>query len=188
MRPDDFGRLGELMRRGGVWRGRRLLSKRFVREAIAPSATNGCYGWLIWVNAAAPCIGPTITDRPVTLTRDFPDLPADMYRFSGLFGQLVTSSRRQGIVVVRTGQDRGLLFAGGLGLGARPLRQGARAVTDQRISQARRRAPEPGGVAPERRLRLPDRALASPTSTARASPRTRSRPPAPRAPAPRACA
>ena len=26
MRPDDFGRLGELMRRGGVWRGRRLLS------------------------------------------------------------------------------------------------------------------------------------------------------------------
>ena len=26
MRPDDFGRLGELMRRGGVWRGHRLLS------------------------------------------------------------------------------------------------------------------------------------------------------------------
>ena len=65
MRPDDFGRLGELMRRGGVWRGRRLLSKRFVAEAIAPSPTNGCYAWLIWVNAAAPCVGPTISERPV---------------------------------------------------------------------------------------------------------------------------
>ncbi len=33
MRPDDFGRLGELMRRGGVWRGRRLLSRRYVNES-----------------------------------------------------------------------------------------------------------------------------------------------------------
>ena len=51
MVPDDFARLGELMRRGGVWRGRRLLSKRFVREAVAPIPQNGCYGWFIWVNA-----------------------------------------------------------------------------------------------------------------------------------------
>src|SRR3954451_10760911 len=54
MRPDDFARLGDLLRRGGMWRGRRLLSRRYVQSALAPSRTNGCYGWLIWVNAAAP--------------------------------------------------------------------------------------------------------------------------------------
>jgi CubicO group peptidase (beta-lactamase class C family) len=135
MRPDDFGRLGELLRRDGVWRGRRLLSRRYVREAVAPSKTNGCYGWLIWVNAGAPCVGPTVSERPVEQGRDFPDLPADMYHFSGLFGQLVTMFPSQGIVVVRTGQDPSLAFAGGSdwehGLYSRVLA----AVTDQRIDR-----------------------------------------------------
>ena len=33
MRPDDFGRLGELLRRGGIWRGR--------RAALAPLHARG---------------------------------------------------------------------------------------------------------------------------------------------------
>ncbi len=113
MRPDDYARLGELLRRGGLWGGRRLLSQRYVREAIAPSPTNGCYGWMIWVNAAKPCIGPRIADRPKQDTRDFPAMPADMYRFSGLFGQIVTVFPTQGIVVVRTGFDSFVNFTGG---------------------------------------------------------------------------
>ena len=113
MRPDDFGRLGELLRRGGLWRGRRLLSARYVREATSATPTNGCYGWLIWVNAAAPCVGPTVSERPVEQGRDFPDLPADMYKFAGLFGQLVTVFPSQELVIVRTGQDPALAFAGG---------------------------------------------------------------------------
>jgi CubicO group peptidase (beta-lactamase class C family) len=113
MRPDDFGRLGDLLRRGGVWRGRRVLSEEYVREAVAPSRTNGCYAWLIWVNAGKPCIGVTIQDRPVSDTRDMPDMPADMYSFAGLFGQLVTVFPSQGIVVQRSGQDSSLVFAGG---------------------------------------------------------------------------
>jgi len=133
MRADDYGRLGELLRRGGVWGGRRLLSRRFVSEAIAPSPTNGCYGYLVWVNAGAPCIGPRIQERPVSDLRDFPDLPADMYRFSGLFGQLVTMFPTQGIVVVRTGQDPGLVFAGGADWEHGLYRRVLDAVTDQRI-------------------------------------------------------
>jgi CubicO group peptidase (beta-lactamase class C family) len=112
MTPDDYGRLGDLMRRGGVWKGRRLLSREYVRRAVEPSKTNGCYGWLIWVNAAAPCIGPTVANRPVENSRDFPDLPADFYNFSGLFGQRVTVFPTQDIVIVRTGQDPGLVPAG----------------------------------------------------------------------------
>jgi hypothetical protein len=65
------------------------------------------------VNAAAPCVGPTVSERPVTQGRDFPDLPADMYKFAGLFGQLVTVFPSQELVVVRTGQDPSLAFAGG---------------------------------------------------------------------------
>ena len=115
MRPDDYGRLGELIRRGGRWGGERLLSARFVRDALRPSATSGCYGWLIWLNARGPCIGPTITDRPETARRQFPGLPPDMYRFSGLFGQLVTVFPSQELVVVRNGQDALVSFAGGDG-------------------------------------------------------------------------
>jgi CubicO group peptidase (beta-lactamase class C family) len=146
MRPDDFGRLGELLRRGGVWRGRRLLSARYVREATSATPTNGCYGWLIWVNAAAPCVGPTIQERPVEQGRDFPDLPADMYRFSGLFGQLVTVFPSQELVIVRTGQDPGLVFAGGAewehGLYTRVLD----AITDGAVGAP----PEPPRVNDER--------------------------------------
>jgi CubicO group peptidase (beta-lactamase class C family) len=134
MRPDDFGRLGELMRRGGVWKGKRLLSTDFVTRAVTPTATNGCYGWLIWLNAAAPCVGPTITERGVEQGRDFPDLPADFYRFSGLFGQLVTVFPSQDIVVVRLGQDRGLLPTGGSDWEHDLYAKILGSVTDQKIN------------------------------------------------------
>ncbi len=113
MRTDDFARLGELMRRGGVWNGRRLLAKRYVREAVTPTKTNGCYGWLIWVNGARPCVGPTITERPVRDRRYLPELPTDTYHYEGLFGQIVTVMPSQGIVVARNGQDSSAGLAGG---------------------------------------------------------------------------
>jgi hypothetical protein len=140
MRVEDFGRLGELMRRGGVWRGRRLLSRRFVREAIAPSSTNGCYGYLIWVNAGTPCVGVTISERPVSSNRDFPSLPADMYSFSGLFGQRVTIFPSLGIIVVRTGQDPGLIPSVGANWEEELYLRVLASVTDQAV--------EPGGDGP----------------------------------------
>jgi CubicO group peptidase (beta-lactamase class C family) len=135
MRPDDFGRLGELMRRGGVWRGRRLLSRGFMSNSVAPSARNGCYGWLIWLNAAAPCIGPTVQTRPVEDNREYPDLPADLYHFSGLFGQIVSVFPSQGIVIARMGQDPSLLFAGGADWEHELYLRVLGAVTDQQIER-----------------------------------------------------
>jgi CubicO group peptidase (beta-lactamase class C family) len=107
MTPDDYARFGELMRLGGVWQGERLLSKRVVSEAITPVAQSGCYGWFIWLNAAKPCVSPRIVDRPVSDNRMFPSLPADLYQFAGLFGQLVTVFPSEGLVVARFGQDNG---------------------------------------------------------------------------------
>ncbi len=105
MRADDLARLGQLMLGEGVYGGERLLSRRFVSESLTPVAENGCYGWLIWLNASKPCIGPRILNRPISDTRDFPSLPANTFRFSGLFGQWVTVFPSQDVIVVRTGID-----------------------------------------------------------------------------------
>ena len=140
MRPDDFGRLGELMRRDGVWRGHRLLSAEYVRRSVEPSPTNGCYGWLHWVNAGSPCIGPTVSDRPVVANRDMPEMPADMYRFSGLFGQRVTIFPTQGLVIVRTGQDPSLVPAGDESWEHELYQRVLGAITDEEVA--------PGGDAP----------------------------------------
>jgi len=134
MQPDDFGRFGELMRRGGVWRGRRLLSKAYMEEALQPTKTNGCYGWLIWLNRDKPCVGPRVTERPVEDEREFPDLPANLYRFVGLFGQLVAVFPSQDIVVVRTGQEAGLVPSSGATTYEHTLyRKVLGSITDQRV-------------------------------------------------------
>ncbi|MGZ4276358.1 MAG: serine hydrolase domain-containing protein [Solirubrobacteraceae bacterium] len=134
MRPDDFARLGELLRRGGVWHGHQLIARRYMREALTPTPTNGCYGWLIWVNAGAPCVSPRVQSRTIRDSRDFPDLPADMYQFAGLFGQLVTIFPSQGLLIVRLGQDPGLTFAGGSDWEHTLYQKVLGAVTDQRIT------------------------------------------------------
>jgi CubicO group peptidase (beta-lactamase class C family) len=143
MRPDDFGRLGELLRRGGTWRGRRLIDEGVVRTALTPTRTNACYGWLIWLNAGAPCVGPTISERPVRPQRRFPGLPTDLYTFSGLFGQLVTVMPRQELVVVRTGQDPGLVFAGGTSWEHELYRLVLASIRDERV------APSDDGAVPD---------------------------------------
>ena len=122
--------------------------------------TNGCYGYLIWLNRDAPCVGPddhrAAGGRP---TREFPDLPADMYRFSG-------PVRPAGHRVPVAGHRGGAQRPGPGPAAHRRQRRGSTtlyrkvlaAVTDQKIpppAPAGQRRPE--GQA-ERRLRLPDRA------------------------------
>jgi CubicO group peptidase (beta-lactamase class C family) len=147
MTPDDYARLGELMRLGGVWQGERLLSKRFVREAVTPVPQSGCYGWFIWVNAAKPCVSPRVVDRPVSDDRMFPSLPADLYQFAGLFGQLVTVFPSQGLVVARFGNDNG--SSAGLPPWEEEFYDRVLAsLTDQSV-EAPRDAPEAGNVSRE---------------------------------------
>ncbi|HEX8649145.1 MAG TPA: serine hydrolase [Thermoleophilaceae bacterium] len=135
MRPDDFGKLGELLRRKGMWNGRRLLAKRYVSESLTPSKTNGCYGFLHWLNAGKPCISPTITERGVKQTRDWPEFPADMWQFSGLFGQRVTTFPSLGLMVVRTGQDPALVPAGQTNWEYETYRRLLSAMTDQKVEK-----------------------------------------------------
>ncbi len=94
MRADDYARIGELLRREGMWRGRRLLSKHYVHDALQPIKPFGCYAWLIWRQATRRC------NWPVHL-----GLPEDMWQFNGAQGQIVTTFPSQGLMVVRTGVD-----------------------------------------------------------------------------------
>ena len=136
MTPDDYARLGELLRRGGVWRGRRLISRRAVNAALRPTRTNGCYGWMIWLNRAKPCVEPRVGDRPVTDAREFPELPGRLWHFSGLFGQLVAVFPRQGLVVVRLGQEADPTgFSGGADYQNELFKRVLAAITDQRIGK-----------------------------------------------------
>jgi hypothetical protein len=75
-----------------------------------------------------------VSERPVDNSREFPDLPADIYRFSGLFGQLVTVFPSQDMVLVRTGQDPSLVpGSGGTSYEHTLYRKVLGSITDQRV-------------------------------------------------------
>ncbi len=134
MKPGDYARLGELMRLDGVWRGRRLLARDVVREALTPTETNGCYGWLIWLNAGKPCVSPRVNTRPVSDERSFPGLPHDFYYYAGLFGQVVAVFPSQDLTVVRTGLETSFIpTGGGEGYQSRLFKMILGAITDQRV-------------------------------------------------------
>jgi CubicO group peptidase (beta-lactamase class C family) len=135
MVPDDWGRLGDLFRRGGVWNGRRLLSTRYVRAAVSPTPTNGGYGWLLWTNRGETWTAPTTDTRPTYHDRMVPGIPGDMYEFSGLFDQRVTVFPGQDIVFVRLGEpaDNGVNLGGGGGWESDVYRKLLDSVTDQKV-------------------------------------------------------
>jgi CubicO group peptidase (beta-lactamase class C family) len=56
--PDDQAKLGLLLANYGDWAGRRIVSRRYLRQATSPSKVNPCYGYLIWV-AGPTCDDPT---------------------------------------------------------------------------------------------------------------------------------
>jgi CubicO group peptidase (beta-lactamase class C family) len=46
----DQARIGLLMRRGGMWGARRILSEEWVARCRVPCALNSVYGYLWWLN------------------------------------------------------------------------------------------------------------------------------------------
>jgi len=50
IRPVDLARIGEMMRLGGSWNGRRVLSEAWVREATVGSLRSTQYGLLWWLD------------------------------------------------------------------------------------------------------------------------------------------
>ncbi|MFI6870757.1 serine hydrolase domain-containing protein [Nocardia sp. NPDC050406] len=87
--PNDLAKLGMLVAEDGRWGDRRVVSRDYLRRALSPSATNGCYGYLFW-------LGPDCAENPAFL-------PADMYSMSGLGLQHVFIVPSLDLMVVWTG-------------------------------------------------------------------------------------
>ncbi|MFD2471947.1 serine hydrolase domain-containing protein [Amycolatopsis silviterrae] len=84
--PDDLARLGLLLVNGGSWNDRRVVSSSYLDQLRAPSATNACYGYLVWVNHA-PCVGPSLPSRKVYPAVPLAALPSDAYAMVGFLQQ-----------------------------------------------------------------------------------------------------
>ncbi len=95
---DDLGRLAELVRLQGVWRGRRLLRSSDLAAMLAP-AGDPCHGWMTWLNRTSECLG--------TARRLLPGLPADLWSWRGRYDQRVVVLPALGLVVVRYGASGG---------------------------------------------------------------------------------
>jgi CubicO group peptidase (beta-lactamase class C family) len=49
---EDQAKIGLLMLRRGVWKGRRVLAERWIEESLTPCALNPSYGLMWWLNTA----------------------------------------------------------------------------------------------------------------------------------------
>ncbi|WP_067825148.1 serine hydrolase domain-containing protein [Nocardia inohanensis] len=103
MRPSDLARIGTLLLHNGSWQGQQLVSADYLRQATTPSAANGGYGFLMWLNAGDTYRGvdvptATLNEHPV-----FTGSPRDTYAFSGALGQFVVVVPSRDLVIVRMG-------------------------------------------------------------------------------------
>ncbi|HEX6390776.1 MAG TPA: serine hydrolase [Solirubrobacteraceae bacterium] len=96
---DDLARVGALLLSRGVWQGRRIIDERTIDAALAPSPSNPCMGWLIWLNARPNCSGSG--------RRLLPGLPSDLWSWAGYQDQRVTGIPSLGLLVVRYGASAG---------------------------------------------------------------------------------
>ncbi|MFF2084690.1 serine hydrolase domain-containing protein [Nocardia sp. NPDC058176] len=69
--PDDFAKLGLLVVNRGRWNEQQVISDDYMRAALSPSASMPCYGFLFVINGA-PC------------RLEFPGLPDDAVKMSGM--------------------------------------------------------------------------------------------------------
>ncbi|WP_324192185.1 serine hydrolase domain-containing protein [Nocardia puris] len=87
--PDDYAKFGLLVAGEGRWAGRQVVSERYLRQALTPSATNSCYGYLFWLGSDCTAAAGFLPDRT--------------YRISGLGMQDVFVLPDLDLVVMWTG-------------------------------------------------------------------------------------
>lgn len=106
MRAGDFARLGHLMLRGGVWNGQRLITKRYLRDALTGTAANPAYGFLVWLNNGGRYVLPDVEGPDEGTGPLVVSAPRDMYLMAGSGEQRTFVIPSRGMVIVRLG-DRG---------------------------------------------------------------------------------
>lgn len=91
----DWARIGLLYLQDGVWQGERILPEGWVAYSTTQTPlSDGEYGAHFWLNQDAP-------GQPGS--REWPDLPEDLYYMSGHDGQTVAVIPSRNVVIVRLG-------------------------------------------------------------------------------------
>jgi CubicO group peptidase (beta-lactamase class C family) len=95
----DWARFGLLFLQDGVWNGERILPEGWVDYSRTPTPPSlGEYGGMWWLNVGEP-------GKPET--KEWPNMPADLYYASGHDGQDVIVIPSQNIIIVRLSVSRG---------------------------------------------------------------------------------
>jgi CubicO group peptidase (beta-lactamase class C family) len=94
----DWARFGLLYLQDGVWNGERILPEGWVdySRTITPPSL-GEYGGMWWLNAS---------DGGSPETKEWPDMPEDVYYASGHDGQDVVIFPSQNMIIVRLSVSR----------------------------------------------------------------------------------
>jgi CubicO group peptidase (beta-lactamase class C family) len=104
LRPRDFAKIGQLMLDEGVWRGRRILSKEYVRQATTsnglpqPYPYTNRYGWLWWLSDPWMTLSEGSLDY--MKSRNVPDTA--LRRLRPLVGQRWPSMREMWFDIIAT--------------------------------------------------------------------------------------
>jgi CubicO group peptidase (beta-lactamase class C family) len=80
----DMARIGLLMQNDGVWKGKRILSERYIEKALSPSKTNENYGYLWWLNTNKKLI----------------DVPQSVFYANGFGGNYIIVDKTNQLTIV----------------------------------------------------------------------------------------
>ncbi len=107
LRPLEFGRLGELMLRDGVFAGERIISKEYMKELRTGQKNNCGNSLMVWINSCKPGqtqVGAGLFDRDTYSGVPWvSSAPSDMYFSFGYHGQHTFVIPSLGMVVTRSG-------------------------------------------------------------------------------------
>lgn len=73
LRPLEFGRLGELIRTGGIYDGQRVISQEYMHQLRTAARTNCSYGFLTYLNSCRP--GETQVNDSIPIRREIGGVP-----------------------------------------------------------------------------------------------------------------
>jgi CubicO group peptidase (beta-lactamase class C family) len=110
MRGESWARLGQLMLRKGNWRGRQLLSRRYVKQAKQPIPQNPAYGLAFWLNRGTRWVVPAVYGQDEGPGPLVPAGPRDMFGLVGMGEQRIWIVPSRDLLIVRLG-DRGSMEA-----------------------------------------------------------------------------
>jgi len=99
----DMARFGLLVSNKGVWDNEPLLSDTsYLNQMLSPSQSlNPSYGYLWWLNGQDSYINTSSTNT--IMGSIAPDAPMDVYAAAGSFGQFISISPANNLIMIRQG-------------------------------------------------------------------------------------